>query len=160
MECVFLSLGTNQGDKSANLNRALQMLENRVGDMLQVSSVYGSSAWGFDGDDFENLVANFSTSLAAQQVLEEILNIENEMGRIRSKNGYQNRLIDIDILYFGNWIVKSKSLIIPHPFLHQRNFVLKPLHEIAPDFVHPFLLKSTEELMKNAKDKIHVVCLR
>lgn len=146
---VYLSLGTNLGEKERNIKNALVAISKRIGHVLDCSSNYENSAWGFDSENtFLNIVVKVETTLSAQAILAEILCIEKKLGRTeKTKNGsYCDRIIDIDILFFDNEIIDSENLKIPHPLLAKRMFVLKPLCEIAPDFIHPVLQKSTKEL--------------
>lgn len=160
MEEVFLSLGSNLDDKSDNLEQALLLISSRIGTIRKVSSIFTSDSWGFEGQSFENLVAIVQTDLSPNLVLDNILNIEKEMGRTRSQKGYENRLIDIDIIYFGDSIIKNENLVVPHPQMHKRNFVLQPLQEIAPNKIHPLLLQSSTELLEKSSDKVKVKWLK
>lgn len=161
MHKCYLLLGSNQGSKEEIINLALQAIKMRVGRVTAQSSFYVSEAWGFQSDDlFINAVVELQTKKPAQEVLQLVLDIENDLGRTRKqKEGYQSRTIDIDILFFDNQIIREEKLIIPHPRLHQRRFTLEPLHQIAPDFIHPVLKKSVAELLDICTDKLHVAKL-
>ena len=150
---IFFSLGSNMGHRLANLQEAVFMLGARLGTITKLSSVYESAAMGFEGGDFLNACIGLSSSLDADKILEIILEIESSMGRERSiETGYVSRTMDIDILYFGKEIINKEHLQIPHPEMHKRGFVLKPLADIAPQFYHPKLNKDTRNLLQECKD--------
>lgn len=154
---VYLSLGTNLGEKERNIKNALVAISKRIGHVLNCSSNYENSPWGFDSENtFLNVVVKVETTLSAQTILAEILCIEKKLGRTeKTKNGsYCDRIIDIDILFFDNEIIDSENLKIPHPLLAKRMFVLKPLCEIAPDFIHPVLQKSMQQLYNMLSESI------
>jgi len=154
MKKVFLGLGTNLGDREANLKTALESIIENIGPVVSLSSVYETEPWGFRTEDlFLNMVAEVETKLKPSGLLGRMLMIEANMGRLRSGTGYSSRIIDLDILLYGEEIMDSKSLVIPHPKLHERRFVLVPLCEIAPDLVHPVLKKNIKTLLKECKDK-------
>lgn len=152
---VYLSLGSNLGDKLSMLQEAIFSIEKRIGKVEAVSPVYKSVAWGFDSDDFFNICIMVSTNLTPPLLLSEILGIELSMGRRRSgQEGYEPRVIDIDILYYNRKIIDNDQLIVPHPRLHDRRFVLRPLADIAPQFYHPILKKDSRNLLQECKDEI------
>jgi 2-amino-4-hydroxy-6-hydroxymethyldihydropteridine diphosphokinase len=142
---VYLSLGSNLGDRAANLNAAINRLRT-LGEVLQVSSLYETEPVEFTAQPwFLNCAVELDTENTAQQLIESILEIERQMGRTRTqKKG--PRSIDIDILLFGNSTIDTKGLSIPHPGLQERRFVLEPLAEIAPGVRHPTLKKTIQEL--------------
>ncbi len=153
MEKVFLGLGTNLGDREANLRRAVESIIENIGPVVRSSSVYETEPWGFRTRDlFLNMVAEVETKLKPSGLLGRMLMIEANMGRLRSGKGYSSRIIDLDILLYGEEIMDSKSIVIPHPKLHERRFVLVPLCEIAPDLIHPVLKKDIKTLLKECKD--------
>ena len=156
MNKVFLLTGGNLEDRMQNLQKAESLLEECVGQILKKSSVYETAAWGNTAQpSFLNQVIEISTLLPAEKVLSTILEIEQKLGRIRlEKMG--PRMIDIDILYFNHSIFFSTNLIIPHPQLHNRRFVLVPLAEIAPEFVHPILQKNSQQLLQACDDLLEV----
>lgn len=155
---VFLCLGSNLGNRQAYLRIAVQRIERSIGPVVKTSSLYETKAWGFESDDhFLNQVIAVETSLTPEDVLNGIMQIEQECGRVRDpKNEYISRTLDIDILYFGDLIFYSDKLIIPHPRLEYRKFVLTPLAEADPDFIHPVLLKSNQELLEECADNLDV----
>ncbi|MFI2741122.1 2-amino-4-hydroxy-6-hydroxymethyldihydropteridine diphosphokinase [Zhouia sp. PK063] len=150
---VYLSIGSNVGDKVANLQQATSLIEQKIGDIAAISKVYQTPAWGFDSDDFYNACISVNTKNTPQEVLHTLLKIEKDLGRIRStEEGYQPRIIDLDIIFYEDDIIAEKDLILPHPHMQNRKFVLQPLHDIAPGKVHPQLLKSVEELLLECND--------
>ena len=160
MKKVYLGIGTNMGDREACLKVAIECIMESIGTVVRTSSVYETEPWGFSSNDqFLNMVAEVETALKPSGLLGRILMIEARMGRLRSDTGYTSRLIDLDILLYGNKILNTKSLIVPHPRLHERKFVLVPLCEIAPDFVHPVLKKDIKTLLRECKDKSKVIRL-
>jgi len=135
---VYLSLGSNLGDKIKNLQSAINLIDTNIGDVLSISNVYQTKSEGFKGDDFFNCCICIVTNLSPNFLLDKILEIELIEGRIRSSsNGYESRLIDIDILLYEDRVVNEINLSIPHPRMHLRNFVLYPLSEIAMSKIHP-----------------------
>lgn len=150
---TYIALGSNQGDKLQNLNQAIQCIYERIGKIEAVSKIYKTPAWGFEGEDFLNACIEVKTRLSADQLLHELLKIEIELGRIRiPQTGYQNRIIDLDIIFYGEEEHDSAALQIPHPKLTERNFVLHPLKDIAPQLKHPLLAKSVEQLVESSTD--------
>jgi len=147
MPLVYLGLGTNLGDKEQNLNDAVMELSLEVGSVISLSAFYTSEPWGFNSANvFLNAVVLVETSLLPVQVLSKTQLIEKKLGRMgKSLAGYEDRLIDIDILLYDMLIIDQPSLIIPHPLISKRNFVLIPLTEIAPDLVDPVSGKKYKE---------------
>lgn len=147
---VYLGLGTNSGNKQENLQRAIEALSLALGLPVACSSFMESEPWGFESkNSFLNCVAAFDTDMPAPRLLDTTEEIERRLGRTKkSLNGqYCDRTIDIDILFYGNDIINNERLTVPHPLLHLRNFVLQPLHEIAPQFTHPAMGRTIEELL-------------
>jgi len=152
---VYLGLGSNQGDRFSNIQKAIHAIESEIGEVRKSSSYYETEPWGFtDKTFFINQVIEVSTDLSPIKVLNHILLIEKHLGRNRklTEQKYESRTIDIDILFYDNRIISEPNLQIPHPHIHERGFVLKPLNEICPSFLHPVTLESIEVLMQNCKD--------
>ena len=146
LQMVYLLLGSNLGNRKEILDKAIKLLNQKVGIIISQSKDYETAPWGVtDQPDFLNLVVSIQTRLKPLQILEITQSIENQLGRIR-KEKWGARLIDIDILFYGNEIIDEPNLKIPHPLLQERDFALSPLEEIAPDFVHPVLGKTILEL--------------
>ncbi len=153
----YLSLGSNVGARPNTLQRAIFMINNKAGNVTHISNVYETASWGFASAPFLNLCIGLKTHLSPVQLLDTLLKIERALGRERSgTSAFEPREIDIDILYYGFEIVEEAGLIIPHPELQKRRFVLKPLADIAPQFYHPILIKDTRNLLQECKDKGHV----
>ena len=149
---VYLGLGSNQGDRQRNLDRALELLSQRLGEM-QISSVYDTEPIGnVNQPRFLNMVCQTHTGLAPLELLTLVKGIELKLGRAPGKPNAP-RPMDIDILFYGDQVVESPGLVIPHPKLTERAFVLVPLAEIAPDFVHPVSDKTVKELLERVKEK-------
>lgn len=149
MAKVFLGLGTNLGDKRNNLLTAVNHIEEKIGKVTSLSSFYETEPWGFKSDNsFLNAALCVETSLEPVAILHIIKEIEIEMGRTQKSVNkvYSDRPIDIDILLYDDMIIKTEELTIPHPLMTERDFVMKPLVEIAGDTVHPLLGKKLVEL--------------
>jgi len=156
MNNVFLLLGSNLGDRRLLLQTAVTKIAERVGPVSEQSALYETQSWGKTGEpDYLNQVVFLKTQLSANKVLNEILEIETSMGRIRDEK-WGSRLIDIDILFYNNEVIKQNDLEVPHPNLHNRRFTLEPLVEIAPELVHPLLNKTMLELKKDLTDDLLV----
>ncbi len=150
---TYLSLGTNQGDLLENLQQAVNLIADKIGKIQAVSSVYKTKSWGFDSDDFLNICISVATNLPPEMLLEKIINIEKILGRIRnSSDNYQARTIDIDVLLFDDEIIFSKDLIVPHPKMLERKFVLEPLSEIAEYVKHPINKKTIASCLASCED--------
>lgn len=148
---VYLGLGTNIGDRRLNLTRAIELLSLALGKCIAVSRFIETAPWGFESSNsFLNCAAAFETELQPTELLDTTESIERELGRtVKSQGGnYSDRIIDIDILIYGDEIIETERLTIPHPLMHKRDFVLQPMAEIAPDVVHPVLDKSIILLLK------------
>ncbi|MEM9143059.1 MAG: 2-amino-4-hydroxy-6-hydroxymethyldihydropteridine diphosphokinase, partial [Bacteroidota bacterium] len=151
---IYLSLGSNLGHRLRYLQDALFALGTEIGRIQSLSRVYESPAWGFSGADFLNLCVSLETTMPPLKVLEVLLSIEKRLGRDRGKQeGYASRTMDIDMLYYGEETLSFPELIVPHPRLHERLFVLRPLADVAPQFYHPILQKDTRNLIQQCKDK-------
>ena len=157
MNKIFLITGGNIGDRKKNLETAAAMIQKQIGKIIRLSAIYETEAWGITNQPaFYNQVLEIDTLLSAPEVLHLILKIEEEMGRKRTiKNAA--RIIDIDILFFNDEIINEQNLIIPHPEIANRRFVLLPLLELDPAKLHPVLNKSVRELLSETKDKLKVV---
>lgn len=150
----FLQLGTNKGDKFENLERAKYLIKSIIGNIISESSVYETEPWGYlDDETYLNQVIKVETQNSPKKLLKNCLDIESRLGRTRLKNEYEPRTMDIDILFYENEIIQQENLEIPHPRLHERMFVLSPLMEIEPDYTHPGLHKTIQELHKTCTDK-------
>lgn len=161
MTTVYLSLGGNQGDVCHHIDSAIQKINNKVGHVVSVSSYYETEPWGFEAEtNFVNCVLKVSTSLSAKEVLKEVLEIEALLGRRRVGKGYASRPMDIDLIDFDGMIMEDIDLILPHPRMHQRNFVLMPLKDVAPDWVHPRLNKGMDELIGECVDEGEIKKMR
>lgn len=158
MNTVHLSLGTNLGNKLDNLNRALQKL-SQLGTIQNISSVYQTPPWGFESDDFYNIALTLQTSIASSTLIDQLLDIEKELGRIRkeSSQGYSSRPLDIDIIFFNDEIIQTKKLEVPHPRMQDRKFVLIPLIEIVQNYQHPVLKTSLEQLLTTCTDTSEII---
>ena len=150
---TYLSLGTNLGNKFENLQQAIDLIAVEIGSVLKISSIYKTASWGFNSEYFYNICVQVSTSLNPENLLNSILEIEHSLGRERtSDNTYKARTIDIDLLLFENEIIFSKELIVPHKEMLNRKFVLVPLVEIAPDFIHPIEKQRLQVCLANCLD--------
>lgn len=157
---VVTILGSNSGNKYQLMEKAIHLLSEKAGKSLLASSYYETEPWGFECDEnFLNRIVVFCTALSPEQFLHACLDTEKQLGRIRSGNSprYTSRPIDIDILFYGSETISTPDLTIPHPRLTERNFVLTPLNEIMPDFIHPVLHKSISTLLGECPDKLEVV---
>jgi len=150
---VILSLGTNQGQKLENIEKCIALLHNEVGTIIKVSSLYESDSWGFDSDSFYNCVVVMHTNLSSFKLLKKVLKVESKMGRIRkTTKKYESRIIDIDIIVFDEEIIESENLKIPHPLLKKRLFVLIPMQEVIPDWIHPIDKTTISEIINLCDD--------
>ena len=155
---VTLLIGGNQGDRVGLLQQACNMIAEQIGGIVQLSSIYETEAWGFDAEqNFLNQAVVVETRLSAHEVLDKALFIESQLGRVRTGNGYASRTMDIDILFVDNNCIDTPDLIVPHPRIQERNFVLVPLCEIMPNYVHPKMNKTIANLLKTSSDKGKVV---
>jgi 2-amino-4-hydroxy-6-hydroxymethyldihydropteridine diphosphokinase len=151
---IYFSLGSNLGNRLHHLQQAINFMGSSVGKITRISPVYESPAWGFEAHAFLNCCLCLQSTAAPQELLEKILDVEIKMGRERTtEKGYQSRIIDIDMLYFNEEIIETDHLVIPHPHVHDRRFVLKPLADIAPQLYHPKIKKDTRNLLQECKDK-------
>ncbi|MBN2215192.1 MAG: 2-amino-4-hydroxy-6-hydroxymethyldihydropteridine diphosphokinase [Bacteroidales bacterium] len=155
MNSVYILLGGNVGNKRKNLAIAHRMIREKACFIKRLSNIYETEAWGFeDSGTFLNQAAEMETSLKPLEVLEKVRSIEADFGRRRDQRiRYQPRRMDIDILFYNSDVINLPGLIIPHPLLHLRNFVLVPLCELAADFVHPVFNKTILQLKNECKDE-------
>ena len=158
---VILSLGSNQGNRLQNIQNAIDSIHRGVGTVVKVSNLYETPAWGFDGEVFYNCALVLNTQNSAETILQKVLEIENNLGRVRSVvEGYQSRTIDIDVVAFNEEIIASKDLTVPHPFMQERLFVLVPMRDLNLDWRHPILQKYLPELLKASEDKSKIKLLQ
>ena len=153
MSKVYLSIGSNKGNRSVLINKAIDEIEKKVGIIISRSSIYQSKSWGFDSNDFYNLCLLIDTDIMPKSLLINLKRIEKSMGREDVDGSYSDRLIDIDILFYDNITTDLEDLKIPHPKIEIRKFVLVPMLEIADDYVHPILNKTIKELYNDCSDK-------
>ena len=156
MNRVALLIGGNQGDRRALIQQATALIQERIGTVAAASSIYETAPWGeFEVESGERRVENFlnqalvvETPLTAHEVLHEAQEIERQLGRVRKEGSkvYSSRPMDIDIIFFNDEVIESKELTVPHPRMHLREFVLAPLTEVMPDYRHPVLGKTIEQL--------------
>lgn len=155
---LFLCLGGNLGNKDKIFAKTFDLIKRKIGDELAVSSVYSSHSWGFESKkEFRNQVIIVETSLSPLVVLKEIRKIEDCFGRKRVPGVYLSRKMDIDILFYDSLVSDSKELIIPHPLIANRRFVLVPLSEISPGFIHPGTGKCMAEMLSECTDLSPVI---
>jgi len=154
MYSVYLLSGSNLGNREAQLAACIAALDRQAGRVVRTSHLYETEAWGREGlPPHLNQALLLHTSLEPEPLLDVILRIERELGRVRREQ-WGIRAIDIDIIYFEDRILDLPRLVIPHPLMQQRNFVLYPLAELAPGFVHPVLQKTNETLRQESPDKL------
>jgi 2-amino-4-hydroxy-6-hydroxymethyldihydropteridine diphosphokinase len=156
MNKTWLLLGSNMGNSRQQLLLAKKHIAKRIGTITRSSALYQTAAWGKTNQpDFLNQVVVVETKLAADTVMQIILDIEHKMGRIRTQKNAP-RIIDIDILFFNKAIIEQPGLSVPHPHLQNRRFVLIPLNELSPNFIHPVLQKTIHQLLRVCPDKLAV----
>jgi 2-amino-4-hydroxy-6-hydroxymethyldihydropteridine diphosphokinase len=159
LHSAVLLLGSNLGERKNFLEQAAGKIAQQIGSITKISSYYETKSWGLeDQPDFLNQVLVCQTACTAEKTLALCLSIEKELGRNR-KEKWGSRTIDIDILYFNRDIIASGILKVPHPFLQQRRFVLVPLCEVMPDFIHPIYNFSNQQLLEQCTDKLEVILL-
>lgn len=160
METCYILFGSNMGDKEQTFAEARLLINNRCGRVTKVSSAYFSEPWGFEADEwFLNVVLEVETEMEPETLLRQLLDIEAELGRVRhpEKEGYSSRTADLDLLYYGNRVINTPFLTVPHPRLHRRRFTLLPLCEVAPDFVHPVIGLTQTALLERCADTLAVM---
>jgi len=159
MNTIILGLGGNLGNVESTFIKAKKIIEQKVGKITHQSFIYQTQAWGeTNQNDFLNQAIVLESELNPFQVLDSCLDIEKKLGRDRI-NGvkWKERVIDIDILFFNDEIIDTPYLKIPHPYLSQRNFVLIPLLDIIPNYIHPKLKKSIKNIKKECKDNMQII---
>lgn len=152
MSVVYLSLGSNMGDREKILELSIKEIGKRIGTITKVSSKYETEPWGFvSANKFINMAVEVTTELSPQEVSDRVHQIEDDLGRTRNSNatGYEDRVIDIDILMIDDIVSDNSVLTLPHPKMHLREFVIFPLCEIAPNAIHPLLRSSIEDIKNN-----------
>lgn len=150
---VVLSIGTNQGNRFENIKYCLELIHHQVGTIVRVSKLYESPSWGFESEAFYNCALVIHTCNSAHLILEKILNIEKQLGRVREEStGYQSRIIDIDLISYNEEIIDSRELQVPHPLMQDRRFVLVPMLDLQLDWQHPIINKKIEELLEICTD--------
>ena len=161
MNTAYLILGGNEGDILQNLQKGLQLISQKAGILVKASDIFTTSAWGnTEQPNFLNQAICLQTPLTAVDLLQTLLSIEQELGRIRDHQKWAARIIDIDILFYNTAIITTPELKIPHPFIQERMFVLVPMAQIAPVLVHPVFKKSIQNLLLECTDTLEVTKLQ
>jgi 2-amino-4-hydroxy-6-hydroxymethyldihydropteridine diphosphokinase len=156
MHTVIISTGSNQGEREQHLQSAIEALEAHGFALLKASAVYETAAWGMEAQPaFLNQVLCVETVHKPSHCMELMLAIERAMGRQRQQK-WGPRIIDLDILFYDHDVINESDLMVPHPYLHKRRFILQPLHEIMPDYIHPVLKLSVSEMLENCEDVLPV----
>lgn len=154
MHKVFLGIGGNIGNKRDNFSKAEELINSQLGTIVEKSSVYETPPWGFYAkENFWNAVLVVETKFGPDELLWRIHEIEDHFEKEENTERFRSREMDIDILYYDDLFIEAKLLIIPHPQIQNRKFVLVPLVEIAPDFKHPLLRLTSLQMLENCKDE-------
>ena len=155
---AYFSLGGNLGDRRGNLVEAQRMIAEQIGAVERASKIYESSPWGFTSDHpFYNCCLLIRTVLTPPDLMRKALQVEKDMGRVSIKSGYADRIIDIDLLIYDNLVLKQPGLVLPHPRMEMRKFVLVPLAEIAPGLIHPVSGLTMIELLDRCEDSSEII---
>jgi len=153
---AYLLLGSNMGNRLENLKKAINKIKTICGDIIMLSSIYETAAWGYkEQESFLNQVIVLDSLIHPTPLMLHLLEIEKEIGRVRDVK-YGPRLIDIDILLFENEVINNTILMLPHPELPNRRFALIPLKEVANDLIHPVFNLTINQLLENCSDEGHV----
>ncbi|MDN5200842.1 2-amino-4-hydroxy-6-hydroxymethyldihydropteridine diphosphokinase [Fulvivirgaceae bacterium BMA10] len=156
MDGIYLLLGTNQGDKPANIKHCLMLIERYLGPITKKSSLYRTDAWGgITKDYFLNMVVCVNTEVTPHLILDQIKKIEGDIGRVRFEK-WGDRIIDVDLLYYYDEVIITEDLQVPHPEIQNRLFTLVPLVEIASEQIHPLLQKTNRMLLETCPDELQV----
>ena len=151
---VILAIGSNQGNRLEHIRAAIEMIHNEVGTVVKISKLYETPSWGFESESFYNCALMVHTHYSAHEILEKVLESEKKLGRVRTENaGYQQRVIDIDVITFDEQIINTDDLQVPHPLMQERMFVLLPMRDLKLDWRHPILQKYLPELLRASEDK-------
>ncbi len=158
---IHISLGSNIENRLEYLQKAVEAIYANIGDVVKISGVYQTPAWGFSSDDFYNACVLIKTFYTTTEVLDKLLDIENSLGRNRTdKEGYEARTIDLDVVFSSEGVIRTQKLTVPHPSMQDRIFVLKPLEEIAAEQLHPVLKQTVSQLLDSTKDISKVTKLK
>lgn len=153
---VTLGIGSNIGDRRLNIEECIAKIHENVATVVKTSRLYESAAWGFTADAFLNCVILVHTHLSPTEILSKIPAIETALGRSRADSStYESRTIDVDIITFDEEVILTENLMIPHPLMQQRRFVLQPLFDVLPEWIHPNLHKNANELLSITTDESH-----
>lgn len=156
MNYAYLVIGGNMGEREDELSRATKLLEERCGSIIDKSAIFETAPWGkTDQGDFLNQALVLTTGLTARELLKEILYIEILMGRNRQEK-LGPRIIDIDIIFFNHQVLNEPDLVVPHPEMSKRRFVLEPLNQVIPAYIHPIYYKTVKELLAECTDPLPV----
>ena len=154
---AWICLGTNLGDRLSNLETARERIKGSCGKIIAESGIYESRSWGYESEnEFYNQCIALNTRLDPLSLLQDLQLIEKEFGREKKNSGYEDRSLDLDILFYDDRIIEHSDLVIPHPHIAERMFVLRPLSEISPRKIHPVSGLTVEEMMTRCKDPVKV----
>ena len=158
LNSVYVGVGTNLGDKLNNIQLAYKLIQSEIGEIVRKSHVYKTPPWGFESDEyFYNSVIEIKTFFDPEKLLNKLQSIERVLGKKQKfKIGYSSRLIDLDIIDFNNQIIDSKRLTIPHSHVSKRNFVLYPLKDVCPNWIHPITKRTIQELLNLINEDVMI----